>query len=226
MVKFCKHCGKQIAEYKTFCNASCAASFNNKARGSRSEDTKRKIRESLKKHEAERIKNLPVVFRKCEYCGIEFEVSRISKNRLAKTKFCSAECRNKFLSDLNKEIGSGGFREGSVRNYKSGWFNGIHCDSSWELAFLIWHRDHNINVKRCNEIRYYTINDEEHRYFPDFVIDNTIYEIKGIDDDVNKAKQKYNPDIIFLYKDNVEKYVKYAKDTYGDFIQLYDKKDK
>lgn len=226
MVRFCKHCGKQIDDYKTFCNSSCAASFNNKARGSRSEDTKRKISESLKKREAERIKNLPVVFRKCECCGIEFEVKRTTRNRLTRAKFCSSECRNKFLSDLNKEIGSGGFREGSVRNYKSGWFNGIHCDSSWELAFLIWHRDHNIDVKRCNEIRYYTINDEEHRYFPDFVIDNTIYEIKGIDDNVNKAKQKYNPDIIFLYKDDVEKYVKYAKDTYGDFIQLYDKRDK
>lgn len=222
----CKHCGKQIADYKIFCNSSCAASFNNKARGSRTEETKQKIRESLKKHESERIKNLPIVFRKCKHCGTEFEVNRISKNRLARTKFCSDECRNKYLSDINKEMGSGGFREGSVKNYKSGWFDGIHCDSSWELAFLIWHRDHNIIVERCRETRYYILNNIEYKYFPDFVIDNKIYEIKGIDDEMNKAKQQYNPDVIFLYKDDIKKYVDYAKETYGDFINCYDKKDK
>ena len=141
MVKFCKYCGKQIANHKTFCNTSCAASFNNRSRGSRSEETKRKISESLKdrsnKLKIERDKNLPIVFRVCECCGNKFEVKRTTRNRLTRAKFCSDECRNKFLSDINKEMGSGGFREGSVKNYKSGWFNGIHCDSSWELAFFI-----------------------------------------------------------------------------------------
>jgi hypothetical protein len=233
MVKFCKQCGKQIANHKTFCNSSCAAIFNNKERGARSEETKRKIGQTLKERaiklnaeHAEQIKELPVVFRVCECCGNEFEVKRTTKNRLTRTKFCSEECRNKFLSDINKEMGSGGFREGSVKNYKSGWFNGIHCDSSWELAFLIWHKDHNIDVRRCDETRYYTINKEEHKFFPDFVVRDKIYEIKGINDDVNKAKQEYNPDVVFLYRDDVEKYIKYAKETYGNFIKLYDKKDK
>ena len=233
MVKFCKQCGKQIANHKTFCNSSCAAIFNNKERGARSEETKRKIGQTLKERaiklnaeHAEQIKELPVVFRVCECCGNKFEVKRTTRNRLTRAKFCSDECRNKFLSDINKEMGSGGFREGSVKNYKSGWFNGIHCDSSWELAFLIWHKDHNIDVKRCCETRYYIINEKKHKYFPDFVVNDKIYEIKGINDDINKAKQEYNPDVVFLYREDVEKYINYAKETYGNFIKLYDIKDK
>ena len=38
------------------------------------------------------------------------------------------------------EISYGGYREGSARNYKYGYYGGILCDSSWELAFLLLSR--------------------------------------------------------------------------------------
>lgn len=64
--------------------------------------------------------------------------------------------------------------------FKYGSYNGIRCDSSWELAFVLYHLDHNIAIVRCNE--YFTYKDNRgtnHLYFPDFVINGIYYEIKG-----------------------------------------------
>ena len=48
---YCKNCGKEFLQYdkrKKFCSSSCAATYNNKERGERSEDTKIKISKSLR----------------------------------------------------------------------------------------------------------------------------------------------------------------------------------
>ena len=217
--------------YRKYCCKSCANSNRKK-----SEKTKQKISDSIKKYiETNRTlgfiqKDNKIKLRVCEFCGKEFmpkvSINKNGKKIISHAKTCSTECRNNLLSLKNKLAGNGGFREGSVKNYKSGWFNGIHCDSSWELAFLIWHRDNNICVERCKDIRTYILNEIEYKYYPDFIIDNIIYEIKGIDDDVSKAKQYYNPDIKFLYKSDMKKYIDYATSKYGNFINLYDIKDK
>ena len=94
------------------------------------------------------------------------------------------------------------------------------------MAFLIYYKDHNIDVKRCKEVRHYILDGKQYNYFPDFVIDGVIYEIKGIKDELSDAKKRYNQDIVFLYRKDMEKYIQYAKNKYGDFIDLYDKKDK
>jgi len=77
--KFCLNCGKELKKGQNkFCSSSCAASFNNKKRGKRSEETKKKISESLKlKYEPNR----------CVICG------NIIDNR--HKKYCSNECKNK-----------------------------------------------------------------------------------------------------------------------------------
>lgn len=77
--KFCLNCGKELKKRQNkFCSSSCAASFNNKKRGERSEETKKKISESLK------LKYEP---NKCIICG------NIIDNR--HKKYCSDECKNK-----------------------------------------------------------------------------------------------------------------------------------
>lgn len=60
-----------------------------------------------------------------------------------------------------------------------GTYKGIKCDSRWELAFLIFCLDKRQPIKRCNLVFNYTSRGKEHRYFPDFIIKKTIYEIKG-----------------------------------------------
>ena len=32
-------------------------------------------------------------------------------------------------------------------NAKQGWYHGIHCDSTWELAFLVYYTEHNLYIE-------------------------------------------------------------------------------
>lgn len=119
----------------------------------------------------------------------------------------------------------GGYRRGSGCG-KSGWYKGIHCDSSWELAFVIYHLDNNLKIERCKEKRTYIFNNEIHTYIPDFVTEEGIIEIKGYRNEMWDEKQKQNPDIKVFYKKDMESYIKYAIEKYGiNFIHLYDDKD-
>lgn len=67
---------------------------------------------------------------------------------------------------------------GSGRS-KHGWYKGIYCDSTYELVYLIYCLDHNINIKRSDKIFEYQIDNKIHYYHPDFEIDGQLIEIKG-----------------------------------------------
>ena len=59
-------------------------------------------------------------------------------------------------------------------------YNELHFDSSWELAYYIYLKDHNIEFEYQPDIKFkYIANEKEHFYFPDFKIDNKLIEIKG-----------------------------------------------
>ena len=131
--------------------------------------------------------------------------------------------RIKRITDKAK-LNNGGYREGSGRGMK-GWYKNIFCDSSWELAFLIYHLDNDIEITRCKEVRKYIYADVERDYHPDFVVENTIYEIKGYVTDQSIAKSLANPDIKIINKHDIKFYLDYAVDTYGkDFVSLYETK--
>ena len=109
---------------------------------------------------------------------------------------------------------AGGKRHGSGRG-KKGYYKGIFCDSSWELAYVVYNIDNNINIKRCNEKRKYIYNREEHIYIPDFIVDSEIVEIKGYNTEIWQAKLKYNPDIKVLYESDMKFYIDYVVERYG-----------
>lgn len=59
-------------------------------------------------------------------------------------------------------------------------YNMKYFDSSWELAYYIWLKNHNIDFKYQPNISFeYEYNNNKHIYHPDFLIDSEIYEIKG-----------------------------------------------
>ena len=63
---------------------------------------------------------------------------------------------------------------------KKGWYKGIYCGSTYELAYVIYNLDNNIPFTRCSRYYEYEYKDAIHRYFPDFELpDGTIIEIKG-----------------------------------------------
>lgn len=120
-------------------------------------------------------------------------------------------------------------------------YDDLLFDSSWELAFYIYHLDKGHNIKIGSDIKNfsYECNNEIHYYFPDFKVNNKYYEIKGeqfierykngniktlicpydrTKDKIYNAKyrcmKKHNVTIIDKYK--IKKYFSYVIKTYGE----------
>lgn len=153
----------------------------------------------------------PREMRVCADCGEPFRVL-LSK----KQKYCSKECRSKHM---------GGYRigQGSI---VSGYYKGIYCGSSYELAWVIYRLDHSQSVKRFDGY----ITDGQLKYFPDFIDGNKIIEIKGSYYDKNVENKtalavSKGYDIDVLYKDNLKEMFEYVKTTYSykHIKELFDK---
>ena len=93
-------------------------------------------------------------------------------------------------------------------------------DSSWELAYYIWLKDHNIDFEYHSISIEYTYNNKKHYYFPDFKIKNELYEIKA-DYFLDKNKNLKN-----VYKtDNKEKLLEKTKCMKNNNVKILTYKD-
>ena len=117
---------------------------------------------------------------------------------------------------------SGGLRKGSGRG-KSGWYNGYWCDSSYELAWVIYQLEHNKPFER-NKVEYeYQWKGESKKYLPDFIQNDEIIEIKGFMTEQTKAKLKSVPNLKVLFKSDLKVEFDYVESKYGkNFIELYE----
>lgn len=150
-------------------------------------------------------------------------------NRNCKTDYCkncyskSDEYRTKMSKILTGKCG--GYRKGSGRG-KKGWYKGYYCDSSWELAFVIYNLEHNIKFERNTKKFNYVFKGKTLKYMPDWIIDGKYVEIKGYWSDQWQAKLDQFPKtetLKILYEKDMEKYIDYVKMKYGNnFIELYD----
>lgn len=134
--------------------------------------------------------------------------------------------KNHKQSTIDKlKVNSGGYREGSGRG-KKGYYMGYRCDSTWELAWIIYNLDNGNEFDRNNEGFQYEYNGSTHKYYPDFILpDNTYIEIKGIMDDKNIHKiQSFQGKLIVLTKKDIEPIIKIIKTKYNinDLTILYD----
>ena len=154
---------------------------------------------------------------KCIICGREFT----SKT---KRKTCSSHCAwllGKRTKRKNRKL------KKRVRAYK-GTYKGIKCDSRWELAFLLYHLSKRHRIHRCNLVFEYTSRGKKHKYYPDFQIGTTIYEITGKYrknlnfklDSVIQAGYK----IILIDKKRIQPYLEYCYKKYKTehLEKLYD----
>ena len=231
-MKKCKQCGNDISNEhhrNIFCSRTCSATYNNRLR-IHTEETRRRISYSIQTARLEGRSKTPTegkpirsIIKVCMSCGETFE-SRKNPNQ----KTCSTRCKNyayeNNLYDLKGK--SGGYRKGSGRG-KSGWYKGIWCDSSYELAWVMYHLDHNIPFQRNTESFEYEYNGEVHLYYPDFrMLDtNELVEIKGFYTEQTYAKLKsvVNTTLKILNKDDMVSYVQYASEKYGqNFISYYE----
>lgn len=101
-------------------------------------------------------------------------------------------------------------------NSKKGYFNNIFCDSTWELAFVVFHIENNLNIKRCSLRLKYFFDNNEHIYIPDFETDEGIIEIKGRKNKKALEKEKQFPNIKVIDKDGIKPYLDYVINKYGN----------
>ena len=225
MELYCENCGnliqKQIKHLqegkKYFCSKSCSTTYYNKRRNF----TKEK-REEINQKLSQKLKLIhPPKIRYCAICGKEYF------DRTRKT--CSKECE-KILRDKHQNGGSGGYRKGASRG-KHGYYKGIYCDSTFELAYLIYCLDHNINIRRCEQKFEYQYEGKKHFYHPDFIVDNMIIEIKNFSSPLTDAKLKavnkpikiyYTNDLIPIFEYVSSTYNKKFKGKMNNFYELYD----
>ena len=120
------------------------------------------------------------------------------------------------------KLTNGAYRHGSGRG-KKGWYKGIFCDSSWELAYLLYVLDNNFSISKNKDFREYEYDGKIRKYLPDFVVNGKLVEIKGFKTEQWIAKHEANPDIEVLYYDEMKPILTYVIDRYGsDFIKLYE----
>lgn len=158
---------------------------------------------------------------------IQKSAKTFSENlKSGKTK-CSFKGKKHKKETIEKLRLLGGYRKGSGRGI-SGKFKGYYCDSSWELAYVIYCLENNIALKRNTEFFEYTYEDKKHKYLPDFKIGDDYIEIKGYmtSIDVEKIKQfPKNKILKVLGKLELKEVFEYVIKKYGkNYVELYEKK--
>lgn len=143
----------------------------------------------------------------CLFCGNEIIHTKW------KPKKYHAECWTKC---------SGGYRKGSGVG-KGGWYKGYWCDSSYELAWVIFNIEHGNSFVRNTQEFEYVWEGKKRKYVPDFIINGELIEIKGYTDEHIRTKLKSVSNLQVIYKENLKKEFEYVEGKYGkDFIRLYE----
>ena len=135
------------------------------------------------------------------------------------------EIRAKHKASMKKAYSN--YTKRTPGKFKYGWFKEIWCDSSWELAYLLYCLDHNITIQRNTEGFPYIWQGSVHRYFPDFYLPdtNTYVEIKGYksERDVEKIAQ-FDKLLLVIEAKSMQPILEYVQQKYGkDFTVLYEK---
>lgn len=233
-MKICEYCKKEHdGNFGSgrFCSRSCA---NTK---SHSKETRDKISKSVKNSEIFKIKHKESVKRRglirerisktCPICNEPF-IAISDKNGKTKT-FCSIKCYifdQKNGHKFSKRPKTGGYNKGSCKSY-GGYYKGIWCDSTYELAWVIYNLDHKISFER-NKVGfpYKTPDGKDHKYYPDFKQGDQYIEIKNYLKENDEYKFQYFPhNLIILFGNDLQEQFSYVRSEYGkDLKSLYTKK--
>lgn len=160
----------------------------------------------------------------CPICKKQFIVPESEKN----TIYCSMECykldKHCQFRRVNRNLKCSGYNKGSGFG-KKGWYKGIWCDSSWQLAYVVYYLDHNLPIKKCTQKREYIFEGKKYYYTPDFETDVGIVEIKGYENEKWKSKEEQHSDVIVLKEEDLKEIFLYVINKYGkDYTYLYESK--
>lgn len=228
----CEYCGN-LMDLKwgsgRFCSRSCANHHP------QSKQTRDKISSGLRKTSAS-----PEALVKNAQCRIDTYYSSPNQciicgkilpyeQRLRKT--CSKDCTNKLIGIKSRESAARLGGNNNVTGVKGtahfGTYGGFHCDSSYELAVVIYCLEHNINIVRNTQGFDYIFNNESSKYYPDFIINDVFVETKNYWTEQVQAKiDQFPKDLKYaiLYYDDIKPCIDYCIKKYGNnFTELYDR---
>ncbi len=197
-MKTCPKCQEVHTKTGIFCSRNCANS-----RGPRTEEFKSKVRTKLRQ-----------TFNECLICK-----SITPKQR----KTCSKECLTKLNKSKTPPKHPGGYRQGSGRG-KHGWYKGYYLDSNYELAYLIYCLDHNIDIVRNKQsFQYIDTDNKTKNFYPDFRVNGKLTEIKGFyTHNLDLKIQSVNEPIDVLFPEHLQNVFEYVKNKTGlDIKNLY-----
>ena len=149
----------------------------------------------------------------CVICGSEHTKLGKTCNKFCMRQLISNSCRGK----------TGGYREGSGRA-KTGYYKGIYCGSTYELCWVIYQLDHHIAFSRFDGC----IESGGRKYFPDFLQNNKIVEIKGFEhkasvDRKTKIANEHGYEVIVLRKPDLKHCFDWVTNKYTKkYETLYD----
>ena len=157
----------------------------------------------------------------------DFRLKNLSESLISKYRsgelYPTSRGRHHTEETKRKLSKCGGIKKGAGRG-KHGWYKGYWCDSSWELAWIIYQLDHGVKFER-NDIGFdYEFEGKKRKYYPDFrLTDGTYVEIKGWLNDMTKAKiDQFVAPLLVITGKLIEPYVKYVVCKYGvNFVEMY-----
>lgn len=207
-IQYCQYCGKECHNINSLKQHECRCKQNPTRINliCRIPTEKRGWAKGLTKDQDERLKNHSTSIKKF-YKTHEGQFKGKHHTEETKQKISEKMKGNKYWI---KSLGKTGFG-------KKGWYKGIHCDSTYELAYVIYCLDHNIEIKRCKKRFKYFYKDKIHNYYPDFELNNKLIEIKGYWQDQVEIKKEA------VLKEGFQIEVLYPKDLKNIFDYIYQK---
>jgi len=213
----CPKCNSQfLANSKTpkkFCSRKCA---NSRQWSESDKIIKSKSAKNSSKLKALNNRRWLKTFekRECFICEIPFKTKKNKLHHLC-SKCRKASNEYQYSLKLIRRKDPGGYREGSGRSH-GGYYQGIYCASTYELAWVAYMLHHRKQFKRFPG---YIIYDGNKKYYPDFLYKGKIIEIKGYDYGNVDAKTQAARDLGFkievLYRCDLEKHFVWYKHYFG-----------
>lgn len=102
---------------------------------------------------------------------------------------------------------------------KKGRYKGFWCSSTYELAFVIYCLDHNIPIQRNLKGFQYEFKGKQHKYYPDFIVNDEYVEIKGFwKCEVDIKASVVDKPIKILYPKDLQEVFLYIKRKYNKYV--------
>lgn len=101
---------------------------------------------------------------------------------------------------------------------RKGHYKGLYFMSTWELAFIVYSMEHNIEFKRnWEKFEYLDVKGNKRYYIPDFIVENIYIEIKGyMTEEVELKINSFKLPLIVIGKKDIKPIIDYVKEKYGE----------